>query len=77
METIPEQIEIRDKRDTVDTPENRFVKHALNLFLQTLEDLLARLSALGDEKYPGLRSEINGLVDDLEENREGQCSCET
>ncbi|VGO16868.1 hypothetical protein PDESU_05460 [Pontiella desulfatans] len=67
LKTIPERIEIRDKRDTVDTPENRFVKHALNLFLQTLEELLARLSAAGDEKYPGLRSEINGLMDDLEE----------
>ncbi|MDZ8118199.1 DUF2357 domain-containing protein [Pontiella agarivorans] len=67
METIPKRIEIRDKRDTVDTPENRFVKHTLILFFQTLEDLIARLTAQGDEMYPGLRSEITMLLEDLEE----------
>jgi predicted component of viral defense system (DUF524 family) len=67
MPTIPERIEIRDKRDTVDTPENRFVKHALNMFLQTLEDLQAKFPAIGNEKYPGLRAEIDGLINDLEE----------
>ena len=67
MKTIPERIEVRDKRDTVDTPENRFVKHALNTFLQTLEDLRARLPTGGNEKYPGLRAEIGGLINDLEE----------
>ncbi len=67
MSTIPERIEVRDKRDTVDTPETRFVKHALNLFLQTLEDLLEKFPAVGSGKYPGLRSEMNGLIDDLEE----------
>jgi predicted component of viral defense system (DUF524 family) len=67
MPTIPERIEVLDKRDTVDTPENRFVKHALNMFLQTLEDLLAKLPAIGNEKYPGLRAEIDGLINDLEE----------
>lgn len=67
MKTIPERIEVRDKRDTVDTPENRFVKHALNIFLQTLEELLEKFPTLGDEKYPGLRLEIDGLINDLEE----------
>jgi len=67
METIPERIEVRDKRDTVDTPENRFVKHALQLFLQTLEDLLEKFSTVGKGKYPGLRTEIDGLITDLEE----------
>ena len=67
METIPERIEVRDKRDTVDTPENRFVKHALQLFLQTLEDLLGKFPSIGNEKYPNLRAEIGGLIDDLEE----------
>jgi hypothetical protein len=67
MDTIPERIEVRDKRDTVDTPENRFVKHALNQFLQTLEDLLAKFPNIGNEKYPGLRVEIGGLINDLEE----------
>lgn len=67
METISEGIEVRDKRDTVDTPENRFVKHALKMFLQTLEDLLAKFPSIGNEQYPGLRAEIDGLINDLEE----------
>jgi len=67
METIPERIEVRDKRDTVDTPENRFVKHALTMFPQTLEDLLEKFPDIGNEKYPGLRDEIDGLINDLEE----------
>lgn len=67
METIPERIEIRDKRDTVDTPENRFVKHALNMFLQTLEELLEKFASRGTGKYPGLCSEIGTLIDELEE----------
>ncbi|MCU0858696.1 MAG: DUF2357 domain-containing protein [Pontiellaceae bacterium] len=67
MDTIPERIEVRDKRDTVDTPENRFVKHALNIFLQTLEELMGKLPNPGNETYPGLRGEIGGLIQDLEE----------
>jgi predicted component of viral defense system (DUF524 family) len=64
MKTIPEQIEVRDKRDTVDTPENRFVKYALNTFLQTLEEMVPKI---GNDKYPGLRAEIDELINDLEE----------
>ena len=67
METVPERVEARDKRDTVDTPENRFVKHALNMFLQTLEDLLEKFHSDGTKQYPELRSEITGLINDLEE----------
>jgi predicted component of viral defense system (DUF524 family) len=67
MATIPERIEIRDKRDTVDTPENRFVKYALGTFLGTLEDLVGKLSEDSNEKYPGLRGELDVLIDDLEE----------
>lgn len=66
METIPEFIDVRDKRDTVDTPENRFVKHALGIFLQTLEELVTRLPA-DSQRYPTLRSEIQELTDVLEE----------
>jgi predicted component of viral defense system (DUF524 family) len=66
MATIPERIEVRDKRDTVDTPENRFVKHALTMFLQTLEELLDKFPNSGNPKYPGLRLEIGGLINDLE-----------
>ncbi len=66
METIPEFIDVRDKRDTVDTPENRFVKHVLGIFLQTLEELVARLPA-DTARYPTLRDEIRELTDILEE----------
>jgi predicted component of viral defense system (DUF524 family) len=67
MKTLPERIEVRDKRDTVDTPENRFVKYALNQFLQTLEDLLQKFPTIGNGSYPGLREEIDDLIDGLEE----------
>lgn len=64
MNTMPERIEVRDKRDTIDTPENRFVKYALNTFLQTMEEMVLNL---GNEKYPGLRADIDELINDLEE----------
>lgn len=67
MATIPEKINVRDKRDTVDTPENRFVKHALSEFLQTLEEILCKFKSKGEDKYPGLTAEINELINFLEE----------
>jgi len=67
MATITEKLNVRDKHDTVDTPENRFVKHALSQFLQTLEEILGKFKAKGEKKYPGLKDEINELVDVLEE----------
>ena len=67
MPTVPEVITIRDKRDTVDTPENRFVKHAMSVFLHTLEDMQALLPTSGNDRYPGLLSEIRELIDGLEE----------
>jgi predicted component of viral defense system (DUF524 family) len=71
MTTIPERIEVHDKRDTVDTPENRFVKHALNVFLNTLEDLFHKLPESNNGNYPGLRAEIGGLINDLDETLAG------
>lgn len=67
MPSVPEEIEIRNKRDTVDTPENRFVKHALTVFLQTLEDMVAKFAELNSGKYPGLTDEINDRINWLEE----------
>ncbi len=66
MDTIPAFIEVRDKRDTVDTPENRFAKHVLGVFLQTIEGLLIRLPT-DTSRYPGLRAEMDGLINDLED----------
>lgn len=65
--SMPVRIEVRDKRDTVDTPENRFVKHALGTFVQILEEMRGRLPGEGAERYPALRAEIAGLIDGLEE----------
>ncbi|MEX2607926.1 MAG: DUF2357 domain-containing protein [Kiritimatiellia bacterium] len=67
LASVPEQIEVRDKRDTVDTPENRFVKHALRQFLHCLEELLTKFGEVQTRKYPGLAGEIGGLIDGLEE----------
>ena len=67
MKTVPEKISVRDKRDTVDTPENRFVKHALSHFLYTLEKTQEKLSEKDDGSYPGLNTEIEELIDGLEE----------
>jgi len=67
LSSVPERIDVRDKRDTVDTPENRFVKHALNIFLHCLEDLLTRFGEVQSRNYPGLEAEIHELVDGLEE----------
>lgn len=65
--SVPERIGVRDKRDTVDTPENRFVKHALTVFTQCLEDLLIRFRSVQSKQCPGLAGEIEGLTEDLEE----------
>lgn len=66
MASMPERIEVRDKRDTVDTPENRFVKYVLSVFLDTLEMFASRLPVNGSQ-YPGLRAEVAALSLQLEE----------
>ncbi len=65
--SLPEKLAVEDKRDTVDTPENRFVKYALQIFSQCLEDLLLKFSGKNEMKYPGLQSEIGALIEELEE----------
>jgi len=67
VDTVPERIDVRDKRDTVDTPENRFVKHALSLFSNTLESLQDRFDAMKKDRYPGLRKEIRHVAEKLDE----------
>jgi predicted component of viral defense system (DUF524 family) len=41
LKTIPDRISATRKTDSVDTPENRFVKHALDVFLKFCEDVQA------------------------------------
>lgn len=67
LDSVPERIGVVDKRDTVDTPENRFVKYALGMFLQTLEELHTRLEVSGGKGYPGLLAESDELIEGLEE----------
>ncbi|MGA0334372.1 MAG: DUF2357 domain-containing protein, partial [Kiritimatiellia bacterium] len=67
LASLPEKLEVEDKRDTVDTPENRFVKYALQIFSKCLEDLLMKFSGKQGTAYPGLQSEIVALIEDLDE----------
>ncbi|NQZ58512.1 MAG: DUF2357 domain-containing protein, partial [Lentisphaeraceae bacterium] len=67
FQTLPEVISVRDKRDCVDTAENRFVKHVLTVFEMTVEDIFSRLQKLlkeksGDVRYPGVLAEAEQLV---------------
>lgn len=41
LETIPDRISATRKTDSVDTSENRFIKHALDVFLKFCEDVQA------------------------------------
>jgi len=62
LNSIPAKLSLTQKRETVDTPENRFVKYALESFLKFLW-------ILKDNKYSGtrLRSEVLVLEVKLEE----------
>jgi predicted component of viral defense system (DUF524 family) len=67
LKSLPERIDVRDKRDTVDTPENRFVKYALETFQKTLEEMQAKLERIGRKSDQWIVIEIQGLVDRLDE----------
>ena len=45
IKSIPSKIRITDKTETADTPENRFVKHALQTFLFFASDFKSRLKS--------------------------------
>jgi predicted component of viral defense system (DUF524 family) len=67
MKSLPERLQVVDKRDTVDTPENRFVKYALQMFLTCLESMLETYFSLKSGAYPELESSINELIEGLED----------
>jgi predicted component of viral defense system (DUF524 family) len=67
LQSLPERMDVRDKRDTVDTPENRFVKHALETFQKTLEEMQEKLQQIGRKSDGWIVSEIQGLIDGLDE----------
>ena len=47
INTLPERISINRKSDSVDTPENRFIKHALEVFLQFCSDINSKAKEFG------------------------------
>jgi predicted component of viral defense system (DUF524 family) len=59
--SIPSKIRVRSKHETVDTPENRFIKHALVSFSQFCADIRTHLS---EESRPFL--EASQLEETLE-----------
>ena len=67
LHSLPEKIEVRDKRVSVDTPENRFVKHALETFQRTLEEMLEKLEKIARASDGWIVQEIRGLLDQLDE----------
>jgi len=63
MQSLPTTLESSVKTQTLDTPENRFVKHALNSFLMLCLDVRSRL---GEDSR--LKSEAEVLIDRLEQH---------
>src|SRR5690606_5024798 len=63
IETLPERITSIRKTDSVDTPENRFVKHALETFLKFCTDINSAAIKSGHKK---LLNESNLLIHELE-----------
>lgn len=60
LHTLPEKIEVRSLRETVDSPENRFVKYALSVFYAYCNTLISQRAA-GER----LRKEGKRVVDCL------------
>jgi len=55
IDSVPIKIQSSKKVESVDTPENRFVKHVLETFLTFIEDVLIRLK---DDKSISERKEV-------------------
>jgi predicted component of viral defense system (DUF524 family) len=63
IETLPERITTIRKIDSVDTPENRFIKHALENFLKFCTDINSKAKEFGHQK---METESMLLIQDLE-----------
>lgn len=61
LNNLPTHIQLTRKKDTVDTPENRFVKHALEVFLKLCLDI-----ELKTKKGSRIYSEVNLVIKSLE-----------
>lgn len=62
IQSIPSKIKVSNKTETVDTPENRFIKHALVSFQSFCSDFKAKLS-----DNSRIKNEAGLLVDRLEQ----------
>ena len=63
IDTLPERITTIRKTDSVDTPENRFIKHALETFLKFCTDINIKAKGLGHGK---LKNESDFIIHELE-----------
>jgi len=63
LETLPERITTIRKTDSVDTPENRFIKHALQNFLKFSTDVNNKAKEFGHQK---MENESELLIRELE-----------
>jgi predicted component of viral defense system (DUF524 family) len=63
IDTIPERITTIRKTDSVDTPENRFIKHALECFLKFCTDINIRAKEFGHKK---MENESDFMIRELE-----------
>lgn len=61
LKSISSKINVNNKTETVDTPENRFVKHALTTFQSFCTDFYTKLG-----EYNRIKNEASLLVDKLE-----------
>lgn len=63
MDTLPERITTIRKTDSVDTPENRFIKHALENFLKFCTDINNKAKEFGHKK---METESGLMIRELE-----------
>jgi predicted component of viral defense system (DUF524 family) len=63
IDSLPAKVIIADKMETVDTPENRFIKHVLTVFRNFAADIKERLVS-GSREY-GEASKIEGTLETI------------
>lgn len=63
VETLPKRITTVSKTDSVDTPENRFIKHALENFLKFCVDINGKAKEFGHKK---MEAESEIMIRELE-----------
>ena len=71
LPSVPEQLNVLRNVETVDTPENRFVKHALKTFLGVVTDVRERLLKCGRDSDMRFVEEAEALIEELGEHLNG------